>query len=220
MTLVNNGEMQNSPHTATERRISKFNLPNLLSFIRLVGSVILVFVTLGNDTDTFLWLFVVLLMTDWVDGKLAILLKQQTTFGARLDSVADASMYTALLFGICWMKWDLVQQESPWLIAMVISYALTSGAGLIKYGRLPSYHTRAAKTCWFLVGVSAILVFADWSVWPLRITILGVILTNLEAVAITLVLPKWTADVTSIYHAVRRPHGAEQESANSDDGTT
>jgi CDP-diacylglycerol--glycerol-3-phosphate 3-phosphatidyltransferase len=198
-----------------ETQKSKLNVPNALSFLRLAGSVVLVFVALAENSDVFLWLFVFLLMTDWVDGKLAILLKQQTTFGARLDSVADASMYAALLFGTCWLKWDVVAQEAPWLIAAVASYALTSGAGLIKYGRVPSYHTRAAKTCWFLVGVSAIFVFADWSVWPLRITAIGGVLTNIEAIAITLVLPEWTADVTSIYHAVKSNRHKEESNRDS-----
>lgn len=221
MSPESNSEMPNSPHASTESLRSKFNAPNILSFIRLVGSVILVFIALGNDTDVFLWVFVVLLMTDWIDGKLAILLDQQTTFGARLDSVADAAMYTSLLFGICWLKWDLVQQEAPWLVAVVISYVLTSVVGLIRYGRVPSYHTRAAKTCWFLVGVSAIFVFADWSVWPLHVTAIGVILTNIEAIGITLLLPEWTVEVTSIYHAVGHKTKDEQPpSANTHDETT
>lgn len=207
--------MSSINHDETQK--SKLNVPNILSFLRLAGSVVLVFVALAEKSDVFLWLFVFLLMTDWVDGKLAILLKQQTTFGARLDSVADASMYAALLFGTYWLKWDVVEEEAPWLIAAVVSYVLTSAAGLIKYGRVPSYHTRAAKTCWFLVGVSAIFVFADWSVWPLRITAIGGVLTNLEAIAITLVLPEWTADVTSIYHAVKRTHRKEESVGNPND---
>ena len=38
-----------------------------------------------------------------------------------------------------------------------------------KYRRWPSYHTRAAKTCWFLIAVAAVCLFAGWAVWPLRV---------------------------------------------------
>ncbi|MCA9057425.1 MAG: CDP-alcohol phosphatidyltransferase family protein [Planctomycetaceae bacterium] len=192
---------------ASNPAASLMNIPNLLRVIRLVGSVILPWLAIERQETAFLWLFSVLLMTDWVDGKLAILLKQQTTFGARLDSVADALMYAALLFGVYWLKWKLVQQEFPWLAAVIASYLLTVTAALWKYRRLPSYHTRAAKTCWFLVGVAALLVFADFHVVSvLRITATAIVATNLEATAITIVLPEWATNVTSLWHAWRRVH--------------
>ncbi|MCA9064237.1 MAG: CDP-alcohol phosphatidyltransferase family protein [Planctomycetaceae bacterium] len=181
---------------------SLVNLPNALSLVRLVGAFILPFVTIQGNETAFLWLFTTILMTDWVDGKLAILLKQQTTFGARLDSVADAAMYAALLFGIGWLKLDLVRQEFVWIAAVILSYVVSNVAALMRYRRLPSYHTRAAKTCWLLVGIAAILLFANrHSVSAIRITAAAVVLTNLEATAITLVLPQWTANVTSVWHA-------------------
>lgn len=217
MSGFNNDELQSTTQSVSKRRVVQFNLPNLITITRLAGSVVLVFVALSNNSVAFMWLFAVLWVTDWLDGRLAVLFKQQTTLGARLDSVADASMYLALLFGACWLKWDLLQQEALWFLAVLISYALTCSAGLIKYGRVPSYHTLGAKACGFLVGISAILVFADWSVWPLRITALGVILINLEAVGITLLLSEWSANVPSIYHAIRLRNAAVQVSQESAD---
>ena len=68
---------------------------------------------------------------------------------------------------------------------------------------MPSYHTRAAKTCWLLIGIAVFSVFAEGPVWPLRVAMAAAILTNVEGILITLVLPRWEADVTSIYHALR-----------------
>lgn len=195
--------------TCEDRPYLLFTIPNLLCFLRLAGSPGLVWIAFLNESRLFLIVFLVLLMTDWIDGKLAILLNQKSVYGARLDSVADAALYTATLFGVGWLKWDLIRQEAAWLIAVVVSYALTSGAGLLKYGRLPSYHTRAAKVCWLLAGLATVSVLIDWSVWPLRIAAGAVVLTNLEAVAITVVLPEWTPEVRTFAAALRKRNASK-----------
>jgi CDP-diacylglycerol--glycerol-3-phosphate 3-phosphatidyltransferase len=90
-----------------------------------------------------------------------------------------------------------------WVYLALGSYLASTLAGFWKYQRWPSYHTRAAKTSWFLTAVAVVALFTDWSIWPLRIAALGVTITNLEALAITAISPQWRADVTSVYHAWR-----------------
>jgi len=180
---------------------SLVNVPNVLCTIRFVGSFVLIGLALAQATNVFAGLLFFLLMTDWVDGKLAIALKQQTKFGARFDTVADVSLYTALLFGLFWLKGEALASQWPWMGVAMFSYALSVGAALLKFGGFPSYHTRAAKTCWFLVSVASIAVFAGWSTWPIRLAAIAVTATNLEAVAITLVLRAPHVDLPSIYHA-------------------
>ncbi len=197
--------------TATDRlerrdRPSLWNWPNALCVIRLVGSAIAVGLVIWEATHLFLGLLVVLLFTDWLDGKLAILLHQQTRFGARLDTVADVALYSSLLFGVFWLKWDVVRDEWVWLAAAMGSYALSVSVGLIKFGRVPSYHTRAAKTGWLLVSVAAVSLFADWSLWPLRVAAAFGVWTNLEATAMTCVLSTVEVDVPSIWHAWKIRH--------------
>jgi CDP-diacylglycerol--glycerol-3-phosphate 3-phosphatidyltransferase len=177
------------------------NVPNVLSAFRLAGSVVLFGLALAKIPDAFGWLLAALLVSDWIDGKLAIAWRQQTTFGARLDSVADASMYSALLFGLIWLFHDLFLREWKWFAAVVASYALTSSAGLIKFRRFPSYHTRAAKTCWLLVSLAALAVFTSGLVWPVRVAAAAVVWTNLEATLMTFVLDRWQVNVPSLWHA-------------------
>lgn len=181
----------------------RWNIPNVLAAFRLAGSFVLVGLAIWGIRQPFVWLLMALLLSDWLDGKLAILLRQRTVFGARLDSLADTSMYAALLFGTLWLKLDFVRREWRWIAAAVASYLLTSVAGLVKYQRLPSYHTRAAKTSWLLVGISAIIVFADGPAWPFRLAMTFVVLTNLEATAMTRILSRFHTDVPSLFHAWR-----------------
>ena len=178
-------------------------IPNLICGVRLAGSFVLVAIAWLDQQEVFLWFFLFLAMTDWVDGKLAIFLNQRSVFGARLDSWADAALYAALLVGTTMMRGATLGSELAWIIPAVATYLISTAAGLWKYHRWPSYHTRAAKTSWFLVVVGAIGLFTDWSLWPMRIALAAATITNIEAVLITIISPTWRADVTSIYHAWR-----------------
>jgi CDP-diacylglycerol--glycerol-3-phosphate 3-phosphatidyltransferase len=178
-------------------------IPNILCFIRLAGSFILLPIAWQGRNEVFLWLFIFLAMTDWLDGKLAILLDQRSVFGARLDSWADAALYAALLFGIATMYGHRLQSEIIWIGIALASYLVSSAAGFWKYRRWPSYHTRAAKTSWLLTAVAVIALFGEWSLWPLRVAAVAVTLTNIEATLITIISPSWRADVISVYHAWR-----------------
>ncbi len=178
-------------------------VPNLLCVVRLVGAVVLLPIALEGRNELFLYLYIFLAMTDWFDGKLAVLLNQRTIIGARLDSWADAALYAALLFGLIVMYGDVLLQELTWIAPALLSYLVSTLAGFWKYRRWPSYHTRAAKTSWLLTAVAVIALFVDWATWPLRVASVAITLTNLEAIGITVLLPSWRADVTSIYHAWR-----------------
>ena len=52
-------------------------------------------VAFAERPRVFLWLFLFLSATDWIDGKLAILLDQRSVLGALLDTWADAALYAA-----------------------------------------------------------------------------------------------------------------------------
>ncbi|NNC87256.1 MAG: CDP-alcohol phosphatidyltransferase family protein [Akkermansiaceae bacterium] len=178
-------------------------IPNIICMIRLLGSFVLVALAWAGRGEAFLWLFVALAMTDWVDGKLAILLHQRTVLGARLDSWADAALYIALLIGCLRLHGETLRHELAWLVPAVASYALSTIAGLWKYGCWPSYHTRAAKTSWFLILVGAVCLLGGWSLWPLRIALAGIVVTNLETLIITILSPTWRSDVGSILRILR-----------------
>lgn len=183
---------------------SLINVPNTLCAIRFVGAFALIGFAINGQAMTFLWLFVFLAITDWFDGKLAILLRQKTVFGARFDSLADATLYAAMLAGVAILKFDFVVEQRWWLVAAMASYALTMIAALIKFRRFPSYHTWSAKTCNYLVLAAVIFLFLDTGVWPFYIAAAGVIIANLEATLITITIKQWRANVPSIFHVLAR----------------
>lgn len=185
-------------------RDSIVTIPNIICMVRLVGALSLFYFAITQNLGCFVGIFVVLSLSDWVDGRLARWLKQRSDFGARLDSFADSVLYGSLLFGLLWLKGDVLRQEAAWWIVGILSYVLTTGAGLWKYGRVPSYHTYGAKISQWLVLIGAVCLLLDYTVWPFRIAMLVGTLTNLEATSITWYLPEWRADVLTLFHVLPR----------------
>jgi CDP-diacylglycerol--glycerol-3-phosphate 3-phosphatidyltransferase len=161
----------------------------------------MVYFAVTGSSVAFLSALLVALASDWLDGKLAILLGQETSFGARLDSVADASMYLALLIGAILLKADIVLGELPWIGMAIASHVVSLLYALRKFRQWPSYHTWSAKLSWWFVALGAIALFAGWALWPFRLAMIAVVLTNIESVAITHVLTEWSADVRSLSEA-------------------
>jgi len=185
-------------------------IPNVICVARFIGSLgILWFAFIGNAT-VFVFGFVVLSLSDWVDGKLARWLNQRSEFGARLDSASDATLYGCLAIGSLLLKWKQLQPEVAWLIVPLVSYAITTGYGLWKYGRIPSYHTYGAKYSQWLVLGGATAMLLDWSMWPMRVASVAVTLANLEATAISFVLLAWRADVLTLLHVLPKKSKPDQ----------
>lgn len=183
---------------ATERF---WTLPNMVTGVRIILSPVLVVLALADEPLWMGGLAGFLVFTEWLDGFLARRLQIVSKSGARLDSIADALFYSSLLAAVVCLAPELVAKETPWIVAAVVSYALSWFASWIKFRRLPSYHTWSAKGSWIVVGAGIVCLLTGWSVWPFRIAMLCVVLANLEAIAITWLLPECQVDVPSIWHA-------------------
>ena len=207
---------------SSQARLTKFLLshairhrivtvPNIICLIRFFGSIAMLRLAYTNHATSFVVVFTLMSLSDTIDGRLARWLNQRSDFGARLDSFVDSVLYTCLFVGMFWLRWDVLKPEAPWWAGACLSYVVTTAAGLLKYGRIPSYHTYGAKTTQWLMLAGALCLLLDVSVWPFRVAMLGAILTNLEATAITCYLKRWRADVLTLRHVL--PCGQDAESA-------
>ena len=200
---------------AIEPRDAKYKdaiitIPNLICFGRAIGSIGLIWIAIQGWPYWFAACYAVLNLSDFVDGKLARWLKQRSDFGARLDSFADSVLYGALIIGALILSWEMLQHELGWLIAGVGSYVATSAYGFWKFGRIPSYHTFDAKKTQWLALIAGVSLILSWSVWPMRICVIALVLTNLEAIAITYVLKEWRADVLTLFYVWPEKDSADQ----------
>ena len=112
----------------------KWNLPNILTVIRLAAApgvaVMFLYFTRPYADWFALILFVTAAVTDWFDGYLARAWGQETKLGAMLDPIADKAMVViALMVIIGFSSW------SPWLVlpATVILFREVFVSGLREY---------------------------------------------------------------------------------------
>ena len=183
------------------------NLPNLITGFRLAVAPGLAVLALDGRAELFLYLFLALEATDLLDGLLARLLDQRTELGARLDSIADLVMYSLLLGGLAVLEGEVLLGEWAWIALVPVTCAASWIASLAKFGQMPSYHTVTARVSYFLViGATAALLALDL-VWPVRVAAAAVAVTNLEGVAITLILDAPSSDLASVITALGDERG-------------
>jgi CDP-diacylglycerol--glycerol-3-phosphate 3-phosphatidyltransferase len=132
----------------------QFNIPNILTILRLLAApgVAVMFLYFHRPwADWFaLTLFVGAAVTDWFDGYLARLWKQESKFGAMLDPIADKAMVVIAI-----MVLTGYSGMNPWLIlpATIILFRevfvsglrefLGAKAGLLRVTKLAKWKTTA-----------------------------------------------------------------------------
>lgn len=171
--------------------------------IRLIGSPLLI-VLAALDRPVWLAAFLVFLVfTEWADGFLARRFSATSPLGARLDTIADAVLYSCLLVSVIVLKPELIRGEIAWIALAIGSYACSWLVSWWKFRHLPSYHTLAAKGVWILVGAGVLCLVTGVSPWPFRFAMVCVSIANLEAILITLTLNELRVDILSLWHARR-----------------
>lgn len=203
-----------SDETQAEQPASRWravNVPNALCLVRLLGSFAALGLAYSGWLVPFLVLVAFLVFTDWIDGKLAVALKQRTTFGAGLDTVADIALYSAFVLGTAFLRRDFFEREFLWMVPIAATYAVTILLCLVRFRRYPSYHTRLNKMGGFVLSAGLLgFLFAGVG-WPLHVAAIYLTVANLETAAITLILPRWQTDLPSIWHAWQKRKAAADE---------
>ncbi|WP_037248309.1 CDP-alcohol phosphatidyltransferase family protein [Rhodopirellula baltica] len=189
-----------SGHAASNRVVSNLTVPNIICVLRALLSPVMVLLAWNHQGQATLILFLVLTLSDTVDGKIARWLNQRTEIGPKLDSIADAAMYVCLALSLLFLRADLLADEAIWIAAAIGSFIAAECFALLKFGKLPTYHTRTAKTAWLLVGIAAVNLLIGGPAWPLHIAMTSVIVANLESGLLTYSLKEPISDVTSIFN--------------------
>jgi cardiolipin synthase (CMP-forming) len=134
-------------------------IPNLLSFLRLLGVPLFLYLLLGPQADG--WALVVLVVsaiTDYADGKLARLLNQYSRLGELLDPAADRLYILAALVGF------VIRGFIPWWVAALIigrDVLLAATLPVLRrygYTALPVHYLGKAATFCLLYGLPMLLL--------------------------------------------------------------
>ncbi|MBW1792262.1 MAG: CDP-alcohol phosphatidyltransferase family protein [Deltaproteobacteria bacterium] len=179
------------------------NIPNMLSCLRLIIAPLLLYLAWNGKTTLFLIFLITALITDCLDGYIARRLNQTSELGARLDSLGDNFIYVTVPLAIWWLRPDIIQREGVWVTIVLFSYIMPVICGFLKFKQLICYHTWGAKLSAVLLSVSIILMMINGPSLPFRISSLVFLLTAIEEISMTFILPAWQADVPTFIHAIR-----------------
>lgn len=177
-------------------------IPNLLSMLRILAVPVLGGLAWAGATGVYLTGLVLTLATDVADGFIARRYGCQSERGAKLDSRADLLLYATLPLFAWWLFPDLLQREAGYLFVAIAAFVVPIGAGFLKFGRLTSYHTWAAKGTSVLMGIGMLLLFAGGPAWPFHLAVVALVYEAIEEIGITLVLREWKSDVPTLWHAI------------------
>lgn len=128
---------------------NKFNIPNAITSLRIIGSVVLCF--LFPMSLSYLICYVVCAVTDAVDGFIARKFDMSSSFGSKLDSIADMFFIAAILVTIIPLS-HLNSVELWWIGIIVLLRLISIGVARQKYSKfVPGLHTYLNKFTGFLL---------------------------------------------------------------------
>ncbi len=132
------------------------NLANVITISRIVCAVMLMF------TTPFSWLFwsmyIYCGVSDIIDGKIARIMKQQSNFGAKLDSIADTIFVFSVIITIVSA---VVIPSWLWTCVVIIMFVRVTAylIGYKKHHTFSALHTYANKATGLLLFCSPILIY-------------------------------------------------------------
>ncbi|HEV8457645.1 MAG TPA: CDP-alcohol phosphatidyltransferase family protein [Methylomirabilota bacterium] len=177
----------------------------LVAFRALVSPLLVWDAWNGMVTGWFLAVFIAAFLSDVLGGMIARRLGVSTSRLRYADTWADIALYLAVLVS-AWLTHRETLLALGWPFTLLLaSTAASWGVDLLKYGRLSSYHPWSAKAWGVTLAIAIVALFGwnytGWAMWLM----IGVgVLSNLECIAMSLTLPRWTHDVPSIVHALER----------------
>jgi CDP-diacylglycerol--glycerol-3-phosphate 3-phosphatidyltransferase len=182
-----------------------FALVLALTALRLaLGPVLVVLAYVGVTGAPAVLVCLAALGTDYFDGVLARRLGLDSAAARRCDSATDAVFFVCAAWAAWHLHADVLRAYLPLVWAVVALEIARYAFDVVKFRREAAYHAWSAKA-WGLALFAALIVLLGWGraapLVPLALA-LGIV-ADLEGLAISAVLPVWTHDVRSLWHAWR-----------------
>ena len=126
-------------------------IPNMLSISRLIliPAMLIPAYFIQNESQArsvFLIMFIIIGVTDKLDGTLARYLNQTSALGAKLDTIADMVFYPLIALWLYRFESGVVGEWWNLVYFLLALYFFKMVTGKIKFGYVPAFHTIGAKT--------------------------------------------------------------------------
>jgi CDP-diacylglycerol--glycerol-3-phosphate 3-phosphatidyltransferase len=148
----------------SETRASIWNLPNILTMLRIALIPVLAFLLMSPSRSAAFWaaaVFAVASVTDWLDGYLARRMEIVTTFGKFLDPIADKMIVMAAMVMILPYK-----RVPAWMVLVILGReiiitglrGLASTEGIV----IPASNLGKYKTIFQITAILGLLLHYDY----------------------------------------------------------
>ena len=135
------------------------NLPNLISFYRLIVFPLIMYFALTGNEYWFVVLICISLVSDVLDGNIARIFNLQTDFGAALDNLADICTYAMALLGLFVFKWDEIEPHAWILYLFLAVFVLSYIVSFLRFGKIPGLHLYSAVSAGYVQSIFFFILF-------------------------------------------------------------
>ena len=181
-----------------------FNVPNLISLYRLATFPLVLWLAYSGRQHLFAIFFCINLVTDILDGLIARILRQSTLLGARLDSIADVTLFVSAVYGIAIFKWGDMRPYSLVVYFAIGVYCLPYITAYLRFRKFPSLHLYSSKIGAYALGAFFFVLFTwGFYAWIFFAAIAIGIGSWLEEVAVLLALQDLKANAKGLYWVLR-----------------
>jgi CDP-diacylglycerol--glycerol-3-phosphate 3-phosphatidyltransferase len=177
---------------------------SLIIFRLTLAPIILGLVHFYNEESTLIILILMYLglISDILDGIIARLLNVSSTKFRRFDSQTDMIFWVSIGISTWVLYPDLIKHNSIPIIIIFIMEGMCYLISIIKFKKETCTHALLSK----LWGISLLVAFTSLIGFnhagiPFLIAIVLGLISHVDRILITLILPKWTHDIPSCYHA-------------------
>jgi phosphatidylserine synthase len=182
--------------------IKAAKIPATLIVFRLVVAPLLVLDALDHQvTPWFIIGYLLAILSDICDGIVARRLEVSTPKLRQADSWADICLFVALAVSTYLVHPRVFTEFRLPLSVAAIAQATLFLTNLIKFGKLPCFHTYTAKAWGLTLVTATVSLFVFDNATFLWLAIAMCLINSCEEIIMTLILPEWTHDVPSLFHA-------------------
>ena len=175
------------------------NIPNILSFLRILLSLNIFFI--WYKSYILLSIILIIGFTDILDGFIARKFNQKTIVGAWLDSIADFVFYISLIIIIIYDINKILELKYFFIIILILKI-LSIIMCFIKYKKIGFLHTLGNKITGIIIfiGICIFILFKDNL--GIRIGPYFSILSSLEELIINIIGKKYKENIKGIYEII------------------
>ncbi len=177
---------------------------SMITFRVLLGPVVLLGERCRWNGITLAMMVLAALVSDIFDGVLARRWSTDTAAMRLADSLADTAFYVCVAGALAFGMPAVWRAFRGGVLLLLACEALRFAFDFVKFGKPASYHSYLAKGWGLLLATAMVITFATQraSLWITAAIAWGV-LSNLETLIMSCVLPVWQRDVKTLFAALR-----------------